>query len=390
MIEELQHVDDSILTSLIELRHERDALRQRLARMQESASKVSEPVLARVRGDYEARIAALDAKASPLKDAARGAFGRLKPLLDEAQGVCETLRLDQEEVELRHSLGEFDDDVHREKAAQITENLRGAQERSAEISALAARFAAAFDSPDELAPASTSQIDLSAAAADPAPAPASTAPMQNDNDGTQILPPEPPPAPTPPAAPPLPADSPEPPLWLPGAAWSASATAEPARATTEELWRAATEAPVQARVEAPVEAQHAPAAAETATDASAPEAPAEPEAATSGIPARPEGEREPAPRARLEALDGDLDPQPHYLEPLTFIGRTPENQVRIYKPAVSRRHAQITESASGWLLRDLSSENGTYVNGQRINEHLLADGDRVQFGTSRFVVRLTS
>ena len=113
MIEELQHVDDSILTSLIELRHERDALRQRLARMQESASKVSEPVLARVRGDYEARIAALDAKASPLKDAARGAFGRLKPLLDEAQGVCETLRLDQEEVELRHSLGEFDDDVHR-------------------------------------------------------------------------------------------------------------------------------------------------------------------------------------------------------------------------------------------------------------------------------------
>ena len=50
MIEELQQVDDSVLTSLLDLRRERDALRQRLARMQESASEVSEKVLARVRG----------------------------------------------------------------------------------------------------------------------------------------------------------------------------------------------------------------------------------------------------------------------------------------------------------------------------------------------------
>ncbi len=333
-----------ILTSLIELRHERDALRQRLARMQESASKVSEAVLARVRGDYEARIAALDAKASPLKDAARAAFGRLKPLLDEAQRVCETLRLDQEEVELRHSLGEFDDDEHREK--RRPDRREPARRPGAERRNFSARRPASLR--PSTSPASSHRrrprrSTLAAAAADPAPAPGSSAPMQHDNEGTQILPPEPPPAPTPPAAPPLPADSPEPPLWLPGAAWSASATAEPARATTEELWRAATEAPAQARVEAPVEAQRAPAVAETATDESVPEAPTEPEAATSGSPAHPEGECELAPRARLEALDGDLDPQPHYLEPLTFIGRTPENQIRIYKPAVSRRHAQITE-----------------------------------------------
>ena len=80
--------------------------------------------------------------------------------------------------------------------------------------------------------------------------------------------------------------------------------------------------------------------------------------------------------------------QPHYLEPLTFIGRTPENQIRIYKPAVSAATPQITETDAGWLLRDLSSENGTYVNGQRITERLLVDGDRVQFGTSRFVLHI--
>ncbi len=382
MIEELQDVDDSILTSLIELRRERDALRQRLARMQESASQVSETVLARVRGDYEARIAALDAKAAPLNDAARAGYGRLKPLLDKAQEVCETLRLDQEEVELRHSLGEFDDDDHRDKVARLAEDLQGAQERSAEISALATRFAAAFDSAVELAPATTSETGSPAAAAALTPAPESATPRPRDDEGTLMLPPEPPPAPTPPEAPPLAADSLEPPMWLPGAAWSASESEEPPRATTEELWRAASEAPV--------EAPGAVAAAGDPSDKSVPGASAEPEVATTGLPAPPEVDRESAPRARLEALDGDLDRQPHYLEPLTFIGRTPENQVRIYKPAVSRRHAQITESASGWLLRDLSSENGTYVNGQRINERLLVDGDRVQFGTSRFVVRLTS
>ena len=102
----------------------------------------------------------------------------------------------------------------------------------------------------------------------------------------------------------------------------------------------------------------------------------------------PAGDAEPG--AHLEALDGDLDPQTHELEPLTFVGRTPENQIRIYKPAVSRRHAQITETDAGWMLRDLSSENGTYVNGQRVAERLLADGDRIQFGTSRFVLRLTT
>lgn len=331
MIEELRQVDVSILDSLIDLRRERDALRQRLVRMTESASQVSEPVLARVRSDYEARIAALDAKAAPLKDEARAAYEGLRPLLEGAREAFNTLRLDQEELELRHRLGEFDDEAYRNKVAHLGEALRGAEGRSAEISELVARFVGAFDSPDDLAPAMTSQIDLAAT-----PAQAALGGEPHDEEGTLISPPEPPPAPEPPPLPP------------------------PFPVT-------------KGRILSP------PKPAER----SAPAGPAEP--ATSGLPARPEE----GPRARLEALDGDLDPEPHFLEPLTFIGRTPENQVRIYKPAVSRRHAQITETEAGWFLRDLSSENGTYVNGQRVTERLLVEGDRVQFGTSRFVLRIT-
>ena len=372
MSEELQHVDESVLTSLLDLRRERDALRQRLARMQEAAAEVSEKVLARVRSDYEARIAALEDRATPLKDTARGTYGKLLPLLDRAREACEAARLDLEEIELRHKLGEFDDSEHRQRADRAAENLRAAEERRTALAEVVARFESAFDSSAELAPATTSQVDLPASAAGPAStARPATPPAPPEDDGTLMLPPEPPPAPEPP---PPPALSPEPPRWDPSAAWGRS---NPAPAAAEEPWKAAA---------SPLDDIYAtPAPAAPAVDAS-PEP--EPEAPTSGLPAQP---AVPAgPRARLEALDGDLEPQPHFLEPLTFVGRTPENQIRIYKPAVSRRHAQITETEGGWLLRDLSSENGTYVNGQRVTERLLADGDRVQFGTSRFVLRLHS
>ncbi len=391
MIEELQQVDESVLTSLHDLRRERDALRQRLARMQEAAAEVSEKVLARVRSDYEARIAALDDKAAPLKDAARGTYGRLLPALDKAREACETLRLDQEEIELRHKLGEFDDAVHRDRAAEAGASLRAAEERVAAISAVVTRFQDAFDAPGELAPATTSQVDIPArvsapGAADPAPANRAGAPPEDD--GTLMLPPEPPPAPAPPPPPALP---PEPPVWTPSLSWGAAqaASTPAAEPRAEEPWKAAA-SPLDELYPPPEPAAVglvASAAAGAAPPVATPVEP-EPEAPTSGIPAPPASP--PTPRARLEALDGDLEPQPHYLEPLTFIGRTPENQIRIYKPAVSRRHAQITETDAGWLLRDLSSENGTYVNGQRVTERLLADGDRVQFGTSRFVLRLAT
>ena len=364
MIEEVQQVDESVLTPLIGLRGERDALRQRLARMQEASSEVSEAVLARVRSDYQARIAALEEEAQPLEEEARAAYGRLKPMIEQAQEKRDALRLDQEEIELRHRLGEFDDAEHEKRTAEVDESFRAAESRCTELSAAAARFASAFDSLDDLAPAGTCEAvpPASAAPQEPAAVPAASAPLgaEHEDDGTLMLPPEPPPAPEPP---PLPT-SPEPPVWTPSKAWSA---AQPAPAAFEELWRSASEAPATDAASTPVE----PVALER-------------EAPTSGMQAVTEA----PPRARLEALDSDLEAQPHLLEPLTFIGRTPENQIRIYKPAVSRRHAQITETEAGWLLRDLSSENGTYVNGQRITERLLADGDRVQFGTSRFLVHL--
>ena len=90
-------------------------------------------------------------------------------------------------------------------------------------------------------------------------------------------------------------------------------------------------------------------------------------------------------RGRLKSQVADLGQDEFQLDPLTFIGRTPQNQVQVPKPSVSRRHAQVALTDQGYVLKDLGSENGTYVNGDRITERLLAEGDRVQIGTVGFV-----
>ena len=53
---------------------------------------------------------------------------------------------------------------------------------------------------------------------------------------------------------------------------------------------------------------------------------------------------------------------------------------------LSRKHARIVVDNDGiYTLFDNGSNNGTYVNGDRITEHRLRDGDRVQIGTHTFV-----
>ena len=48
--------------------------------------------------------------------------------------------------------------------------------------------------------------------------------------------------------------------------------------------------------------------------------------------------------------------------------------------SVSRKHAKIEPVEGGYRLSDLGSTNGTYVNGLRLKDHVLRDGDRVQIG----------
>ena len=62
------------------------------------------------------------------------------------------------------------------------------------------------------------------------------------------------------------------------------------------------------------------------------------------------------------------------------IGRLSECDVVVDDPGASRQHATIRRTDSGFLLTDLGSTNGTLVNDQPIQEHVLQDGDRITIG----------
>lgn len=67
------------------------------------------------------------------------------------------------------------------------------------------------------------------------------------------------------------------------------------------------------------------------------------------------------------------------------IGRSDGADIKPPSQLVSRRHAELRREIDGWHLRDLGSENGTFVNGVRVQECFLREGDKVGFADSRFV-----
>ena len=60
------------------------------------------------------------------------------------------------------------------------------------------------------------------------------------------------------------------------------------------------------------------------------------------------------------------------------LGRHPDCQYVVPTPGASRQHAEIRYQDHAWIITDLSSGNGTYVNGVRIRSHQLAPGDEVR------------
>ncbi|HEX6835173.1 MAG TPA: GGDEF domain-containing protein [Polyangia bacterium] len=64
-----------------------------------------------------------------------------------------------------------------------------------------------------------------------------------------------------------------------------------------------------------------------------------------------------------------------------MIGRDPESKLRLAEDeGVSRRHARVTPVADGALLADLGSQNGTYVDGERVQERVLKEGMKIRVG----------
>jgi NADH:quinone reductase (non-electrogenic) len=71
-----------------------------------------------------------------------------------------------------------------------------------------------------------------------------------------------------------------------------------------------------------------------------------------------------------------------------YLGRGPDNHIVVNDKMVSRRHSALKREGANYVLEDLGTTNGTHVNGQRIQRHMLAQGDVIRLGGTLFTYRV--
>lgn len=378
IMDQLNAVDLSRLDKLLALRQEQERLQAFKLKALEKQDQVAPAVRARVLADYERRFAALDQESAPLRASAGTEYRKLQALLQEVDRTKGIALERKQEAEFRHDVGEFDDAELASRLAEPNGILEQCEVETAALMATAKRFADALG--DDIPPSSAeAEVPLPVrpepiGAPDPAPvaAPAvAPAVAVREAAAESALPPEdyssdtvitmPPPMPEALTVPPLPPLPPMPvesplegiPVFDGHHDAFAALTAGPADDPAEATFAISREA-----VEKHLREQSSP--DETATHSAS------------------------------AALIFDDDGEVHEFTltgPCNAIGRADQNQIQIVKPGISRKHALVEHTADGYLLRDLESNNGTYVNGDRVVERLLVDGDLVEVGPVKLVFR---
>jgi len=345
-IDSLKAIDVSSLDRLIAIRQENARIAQYRAKADEKKKDVAEAVYARVSADYAKRAAALEQQSAPLRTQARAEYRKLKALIDALSLRQEQAQLQKDELQFRHEVGELTDAQLAERIAEPQQVLDSCASDRKALDASKARFVEALGSEDALEASEpvVAPEPAPASASAPAPAPAAAA--------------GPPPAPAPP-----PAAAPPP---APQASAPAPAPAVAAVADGDST--------VVGRQVIPP----APAAAPKPAAAPPPPAAALPDAA--------DGATVVLMTAAVVIEDG-ANAKEYPLTVINGIGRSDENRICLSNPGISRKHCEIKAAGGGYVIKDLGSQNGTFVNGQRVTEKKLTEGDTIDVGSVKFVFR---
>ncbi len=73
------------------------------------------------------------------------------------------------------------------------------------------------------------------------------------------------------------------------------------------------------------------------------------------------------------------------IKPKFEIGRSHDSDILLDDVTVSRKHAVLEKVDNDYIVSDLSSLNGTYVNGEIVNSSKLKNGDKIQIGKYIFL-----
>ncbi len=324
MLDEATPVDAGVLERLLDIRQQQAALGGFCARVDQLKTRHTDAVASRVLRDYQVRLASLEDAAQPLLAQARVEHDRLVQVGGQIQQRRDAAALEKEEFELRHEAGELDETQLQERLQDPERTIGECDDTLRTLQGLQARFAEVL-------------VDRAPATPVPPAPPAPLAlPAKPRIDETQVV----------------------------------SQPAGETRLSPIAPHGIERIDPGATRVVQPLrDPAMSPFSSDTADYGLSSAAPAIDQAV--------------APEASLRVeVEGEA-PATHVLGMTTSIGRSDENDIRISSHRVSRHHATIHRGGGGFVVQDAGSQNGTYVNGQRVESQPLVSGDLICIGSAR-------
>lgn len=469
MKDDMPNVDISGIETLKKLKDDQHIATERLQKLEDMRKKVSQTVFDKVQKEYLDKMEALQQEAEPIKAKVRAQYLVLRKILEELQAELEAISLEKEELELRHTLGEFDQDFYNKETKNWEVKHMGKRAELDEAQEMKTLFLGAFDSPEELenAPdlatvpleAGTQQNEAEKSSGFEDRVLDDGDAMPEEEEGMDYF--EPPGSAS---------KKEEQPLTTGGDEDDDLATQyfEPAtekeagEAPDMEYFDAAPSDEIESLDDAVeleddtdqlkaledelpdddiateleeleeglddqfLDADDEEVGGESLDEVALPPVPdinvvedelgtepiAENDMAGGELPPLPDDDdadatimmdpsNPPAPHMdqdpdgtmiisnpKIISLNQETEGQVIVLGMgTTSLGRSPDNDIHLTEDRISRKHSQIAFGPGGYALYDLNSENGTYVNGNRIREHFLSDGDIVMIGSYKYLYR---
>lgn len=313
-------INHELLEEATEIKEQWRMIRDRLEKIESNRSQVSPAVYERVKGDYQSRLEEITNK---LMDKKQDIDSELESLYATRTKVSEQLELERqnlEEVKFRNMLGEYTQEEYQEKGKEKQERIGKLETAMLAVNTNISRYESIFHEEAEL---------LGVEAATPE--------MEGDYGVEE------------------------------------AAEEEVVEMPSEEAVRTDEEGYIINEVEGP---DYFAPSAETGEHRVVEESVTA--RAIEGAP--PEAPEKELPRARVVIISGDEAGAAYPLKDTVTLGRADSNTICLKDAKVSRQHAQIQQHGNQFIVVDLSSSNGTFVNGEKIEEHVLQNNDEIQIG----------
>lgn len=383
-----------------QLARNRSELEARLRKADNEKTSVRDDIYERVRREYEAMLEIVLKELIPLQTEIEGSVKEWSQQLKETESRAKELHEKLEEVTFRHRVGEFDADHFSKLESALTKQISELSRLSADLRGRLEQFDAvkagsrpaagpataekAVSTPADSAPrwTATPEPARPRTPAPPiAPQPSAPRPTGKSPETTSVPLGKTTDAPTPAVAQ-RPERKPDTEDVIDIASWAQEfqkdrapkVTARPERKATPDAVQPSPAKPRPTAAPTVAAPSRAPAPSSGASPRSAPTPSNAPSPMQSGFPV-------------LIIVGGPGSGKKLPLVPMTMtVGREHDNNIELKDEDVARYHARISFQRGQYILEDLESSTGTWVNDERITETTLKQGDKIRVGATELVI----